>query len=51
MELITNACGAEPEYTKAFLLTHHAFTNSKVVLNYLLKMYVYNIKHLMVTTI
>jgi hypothetical protein len=29
----------EPEYTKAFLLTHHAFTSSRVVLDYLLKRY------------
>lgn len=30
---------SEPEYTKAFLLTHHAFTTSRVVLEYLLKRY------------
>jgi len=30
---------AEPEYTKAFLLTHHAFTSSRVVLDYVIKRY------------
>lgn len=37
--LVADVLYTEPEYTKAFLLTHHAFTSSRMVLEYLLKRY------------